>query len=224
VGHTPHPRGTAQVGDRGGAIDGGQISRLATEATFATLANVFGQSYGADGLDDFFTVPTATFRVLFVFVVLSHARRRVVHFRVTEHPTQEWTKQQLREAFPWDQAPRYLLRDQDAIYGSEFAAMTKGMGVEEVVTAPRAPWRNPFVERLVCSIRRECLDHIIVWNERSLRRTLQSHLAYCEQSRTHLSLGKHAPISRPIQPPALGRVVEIPQVGGLHHLYTRKAA
>src|ERR1700681_2124254 len=110
---------------------------------------------------DFFTVPTARFRVLFVFVVLSHARRRVVHFRVTEHPTQEWTMQQLREAFSWDQAPRYLLRDRDAIYGSEFAAITKGMGVEEVVTAPRAPWQNPFVERLVGSIRRECLDHII---------------------------------------------------------------
>jgi transposase InsO family protein len=122
---------------------------------------------------DFFTVPTATFRVLFVFVVLSHARGRVVHFRVTEHPTQEWTKQQLRVAFSWDQAPRYLLRDRDAIYGSEFAALTKGMGVVEVVTAPRAPWQNPFVERLVGSIRRDCLDHIIVWNERSLRRTLQ---------------------------------------------------
>jgi putative transposase len=173
---------------------------------------------------DYFTVPTATFRVLFVFVVLSHARRRVVHFGVTEHPTQKWTLQQLREAFPWDQEPRYLLRDRDAIYGSEFAAITKGMGVEEVVTAPRAPWQNPFVERLVGSIRRECLDHIIVWNERSLRRTLQSYFAYYEQSRTHLSLGKDAPISRPIQPPAMGRVVEIPQVGGLHHLYTRKAA
>jgi putative transposase len=160
---------------------------------------------------DFFTVPTATFRVLFVFVVLSHARGRVVHFHVTEHPTQEWTKQQLREAFSWDQAPRYLLRDRDAIYGSEFAALTKGMGVEEVVTAPRAPWQNPFVERLVGSIRRECLDHIIVWNERSLRRTLQSYFACYEQSRMQLSLGKDAPISRPIQPPAMGHVVEIPQ-------------
>jgi putative transposase len=217
----------------------GELLKLGIEVAQSTVAKYLGwqrkppsqpwRTFLANYMEqmasiDFFTVPTATFRVLFVFVVLSHARRRVVHFRVTEHPTQEWTKQQLREAFPWDQAPRYLLRDQDAIYGSEFAAMTKGMGVEEVVTAPRAPWRNPFVERLVCSIRRECLDHIIVWNERSLRRTLQSHLAYYEQSRTHLSLGKHAPISRPIQPPALGRVVEIPQVGGLHHLYTRKAA
>jgi transposase InsO family protein len=110
---------------------------------------------------DFFTVPTATFRVLFVFVVLSHARGRVVHFHAREHPTREWIMQQLREAFPWDQAPRYLLRDRDAIYGSEFAAITKGMGAEEAVTAPRAPWQDPFVERLVGSIRRECLDHIM---------------------------------------------------------------
>jgi transposase InsO family protein len=114
---------------------------------------------------DFFTVPTATFRVLFVFVVLSHERRRVVHFGVTEHPTQEWTMQQMREAFPWDQAPRFVLRDRDAIYGRDFAAMTRDMGMEEVLTAPRSPWQNPFVERLVGSIRRECLDHVIVWND-----------------------------------------------------------
>jgi hypothetical protein len=111
---------------------------------------------------DFFTVPTATFRVLFVFVVLSHERRRVVHFGVTEHPTQEWTMQQMREAFPWDQAPR-------------------------------SPWQNPFAERLVGSIRRECLDHVMVWNQRSLRRTLQSYFAYYQGSRTHLALGKDAP-------------------------------
>ena len=127
---------------------------------------------------DFFTVPTVTFRVLFVFVVLSHARRRVVHFRVTEHPTQEWTVQQIREAFPWDQTPTYLLRDRDAIYGSDFTALTKGMRVNDIVTAPRAPWQNPYVERLVGSIRRECLDHVMVWNSRSLRRTLQRYFGY----------------------------------------------
>ena len=98
--------------------------------------------------------------------MLSHARRRVVHFGVTEHPSQEWTGQQIREAFPWDQTPRYLLRDRDAIYGRDFAAITKGMGMEEVLTAPRAPWQNPYVERLVGSIRREYLDHVIVWNQK----------------------------------------------------------
>jgi transposase InsO family protein len=127
---------------------------------------------------DFFMVPTATFRVLFVFVVLSHARRRVLHFQVTEHPTQEWAMQQIREAFPWQQVPRYLLRDRDAIYGRDFAALTQDMGMEEVVTAPRAPWQNPYVERLVGSIRRECLDHVIVWNQPALRRILRSYFAY----------------------------------------------
>ena len=173
---------------------------------------------------DFFTLPTVTFRVLFVFVVLSHARRKVVHFGVAECPTQEWTMQQLREAFPWDQAPRYVLRDRDAIYGRNFVAMTRDMGMEEVLTAPRSPWQNPFAERLVGSIRRECLDHVLVWNSRSLRRTLQRYFAYYESCRTHLSLAKDAPLSRPVQPPALGKVIEIPQVGGLHHLYIRKAA
>ena len=173
---------------------------------------------------DFFTVPTATFRVLFVFVVLSHERRRVLHFGVTEHPTEEWTMQQMREAFPWDAAPRYVLRDRDAIYGRDFAAMIRHMGIEEVLTAPRSPWQNPFAERLVGSIRRECLDHVIVWNERSLRRTLHNYFAYYQWSRTHLALGKDAPESRAVEPPEQGRVVAIPQVGGLHHRYQRRAA
>jgi putative transposase len=173
---------------------------------------------------DFFTVPTATFRVLFVFVVLAHERRRVVHFGVTEHPTQEWTRQQMREAFPWDQAPRYVLRDRDAIYGTDFATMTRNMGMEEVPTAPRSLWQNPFAERLVGSIRRECLDHIIVWNERSLRRTLQSYFAYYERSRTHLALAKDTPEHRSVEQPEQSHVTAIPQVGGLHHRYLRRAA
>jgi putative transposase len=148
----------------------------------------------------------------------------LLHFGVTEHPTEEWTMQQMREAFPWDQAPRYVLRDRDAIYGREFAAMTRDMGMEEVLTAPRSPWQNPFAERLVGSIRRECLDHVMVWNERSLRRTLQSYFAYYQRSRTHLALGKDAPESRAVEPPEQGRVVAIPQVGGLHHRYQRRAA
>src|SRR6202162_762098 len=139
---------------------------------------------------DFFVVPTVTFRVLFVFVVLSHARRRVLHFQVTDHPSQDWTMQQIREAFPWDQGCRYLLRDRDAIYGDDWVEMTKGLGIEEVITAPRSLWQNPFVERLIGSVRRECLDHMIVWNERSLRRTLRSYFAYYQDSRTHLGAGQ----------------------------------
>ena len=196
-------------------------SRIPPSQTWRTfLTNHLAQTVGID----FFTVPTATFRVLFVFVVLSHERRRVVHFGVTEHPTQEWTLQQMREAFPWGQAPRYVLRDRDAIYGRDFAAMTRGMGMEEVLTAPRSPWQNPYVERLIGSIRRECLDHVIVWNQRSLRQILQSYFVYYQYSRTHLALTKDAPESRAVEKPERGRIVVIPQVGGLHHRYQRQAA
>ena len=132
--------------------------------------------------------------------------------------------QQMREAFPWDEAPRYVLRDRDAIYGKDFTAMTRDMEIKEVLTAPRSPWQNPFAERLVGSIRRECLDHVIVWNERSLRRTLHNYFAYYRRSRTHLSLGKDAPEPREVEPPEQGHVVAIPQVGGLHHRYQRRAA
>jgi putative transposase len=173
---------------------------------------------------DFFTVPTATFRVLFVLVILSHDRRRVVHLNVTDHPTAAWTRQQIREAFPWARAPQYLLRDRDAIYGSAFGHTLRSFGIEEVVIAPHAPWQNPYVERVIGSIRRECLDHLLVWNERSLRRTLRSYLDYYHRWRPHLSLEKDAPEPRPIQPPACGVVIERARVGGLHHSYERRAA
>src|SRR5437588_2008715 len=173
---------------------------------------------------DFFTVPTLQLRILFVFVVLAHQRRRVLHFNVTEHPTAEWAAQQIVEAFPEDTAPRYLIRDRDGIYGGHFRNRVQGMGIEEVLTAPRSPWQNPFAERLVGSIRQECLDHVIVWNERSLRRTLQRYFAYYQRSRTHLALGKDAPEPRAVEPPEQGRVVAIAQVGGLNHRYQRQAA
>ena len=163
---------------------------------------------------DFFTVPTATFQILFVLVVLSHNRRRIVYVNVTQHPTAAWTRPQIREAFPWDRAPKYLLRDRDAIYGSDFGHRLRDFGIEEVVTAPHSPWQNPFAERVIGSIRHECLDHIIVWNERSLRRTLGSYLDYYHQWRTHLSLNKDAPESRPIPPPERGGVIERARVGG----------
>jgi transposase InsO family protein len=116
---------------------------------------------------DFLTVPTATFRVLFVFVVLSHERRRIVHVNVTAHPTAAWTAQQLREAWPWDDAPRFVIRDRDAIYGETLCDAAQALGIEEILIAPRSPWQNPFVERLIGSIRRECLDHVGIWNERA---------------------------------------------------------
>jgi len=173
---------------------------------------------------DFFTVPTMRFRVLFVFVVLLHHRGRVVHFNVTEHPTEAWTAQQILEAFPEETAPRYLIRDRDQIYGDRFRDRLRDMGTTEVLTAPRSPWQNPFAERLVGSIRRECLDHVIVLGEKHLRRILKSHFDYYLGSRTHLSLAKDAPTPRAVQGPEAGEVVEIPQVGGLHHRYERRAA
>jgi transposase InsO family protein len=173
---------------------------------------------------DFLVVPTATFRLLFVFVVLSHSRRRLVHFAVTSHPTAEWTAQQLMEAFPWDSAPRYLLRDRDGNYGEPFRKAADWMGIHEVLTAPQSPWQNAYVERVIGSIRRECLDHVIVLSEAGLRRVLKTYFDYYDRSRTHLALGKDAPAHRAIQPPAFGEVIEIPQVGGLHHRYERHAA
>jgi putative transposase len=173
---------------------------------------------------DFFVVPTATFRLLFVFVILSHDRRRPVHFAVTGHPTAEWTAQQLLQAFPWDTAPRYLLRDRDGNYGKVFRETALGLGIREVLCAPRSPWQNAYAERLIGSIRRECLDHVIVLHETGLRRVLRSYFEYYAHSRTHLSLEKDAPIHRAVQPPEFGRVVELREVGGLHHRYERRAA
>ena len=169
-------------------------------------------------------MPTATFRVLFVFVVLWHERRRVVQFGVTEHPTEEWTMQQMREAFSRDQAPRYVLRDRDAIYGRDFDAMTRDMGKEEVLTAARSPWQNPFVEGWWAPSDASAWTTLSCGTKDRLRRTLQSYFAYYQGSRTHLALGKDAPEPRAVKPPAQGRVVAIPQVGGLHHRYQRRAA
>jgi hypothetical protein len=172
---------------------------------------------------DFFTVPTATFRILFCFVVLRDHRRMVTHFNVTAHPTARWTAQQIVEAFPYDEAPRFLIRDRDAIYGEEFRKRVKHMRIEEVVVAYRSPWQSPFVERLIGSIRRECIDHVIVLNERHLRRILSSYFAYYHEARTHLSLVRNAPVPRQVERPAEGKVIAIPQLGGLHHRYTRAA-
>src|SRR6266571_3558008 len=171
---------------------------------------------------DFFTVHTVWFEILFVFIVLAHNRRRVVHFNVTAHPTAAWTAPQMLEAFPFDTAPKYLLRDRDCIYGQEFRKQVEAMNINEVLSAPRSPWQRAYVERIIGSIRRECLDHVIIFDEDSLRRTLRSYFRYYHRSRLHLSLDKDSPHSRPVQ--SLGKVIAIPEVGGLHHRYERRAA
>lgn len=173
---------------------------------------------------DFFVAPTLTHKVLFVLVVLAHERRRVVHVNVTEHPTAEWTAQQVMEAFPWDEAPRYLLRDRDGIYGASFRQRVRNMGIEAVLINPRSPWQSPYVERLIGSIRRDALDHVISLNEHHLKRILIRYVAYYHRWRTHLSLAMDCPEPRPVQPPERGRVIEVPEVGGLHHHYERRSA
>lgn len=173
---------------------------------------------------DFLVVPTIRFNLLYVFLFLSVDRRRIVHFGVTQHPTAAWAAQQLVEAFPWETAPKYLLRDRDSIYGDWFRKRVKNMGIEEVLTAPRSPWQNAYSERLNGSIRRECLDHVIILNENHLRRILSEYVEYYNRSRTHLSLNMDSPETRPVQTPDQGKVTVIPQVGGLHHRYERHAA
>jgi putative transposase len=172
---------------------------------------------------DFLTVPTIKFRNLYCFVILLHDRRQVVHFNVTAHPTAEWTAQQIIEAFPDNDAPKYLLRDRDGIYSEYFRSRVAGMGIEEVITAPRSPFQNPYVERMIGSIRRECLDHLIIINEDHLRRILREYLDYYHNARPHQSLGRNSPVPREIEPPARGRIISIPQVSGLHHYYRRAA-
>jgi putative transposase len=173
---------------------------------------------------DFFVVPTVTHKVLFVLVILAHERRRVVHVHVTEHPTAAWTAQQVVEAFPWHEAPRYLLRDRDHIYGVSFRQRVQHIGIEEVVIAPRRPWQNPYVERLIGSIRRECLEHVIVLHERHLKRLLTEYFHYYHRWRTHRGLEMDCPVPRPVQRPDVGLIRNVPEVGGLHHHYERQAA
>jgi transposase InsO family protein len=172
---------------------------------------------------DFFVVPTATGRLLFVLVLLAQHCRRAVHVAVTAHPTAAWTAQQLREAFPWDQAPRYLIRDRDLAFAT-VGATARAMDVNEVLTAPRSPWQNGVIDRFIGSLRRECLDHVIILNAAGLQHTLKRYVEYYERSRTHLALDKDAPISRAISPSTAGPIIAIPQVGGLHHRYERIAA
>jgi transposase InsO family protein len=217
----------------------GELLKLGIEVSQATVAKYMVRRRGApsptwrsflrnqaEGIAaiDMFVVASASFRLLYVMIILAYDRRKIVRTAVTEHPTAAWLSRQVTEGFPWDTAPRYLLRDRDASYGSEFCNRIEAMGITQVVTAPRSPWQNAYVERVIGSIRRECLDHVVIFNERHLHRVLSSYLDYYHRTWTHLSLGKDCPHSRPIQPPRVGRVVAIPKVGGLHHRYERLAA
>ena len=172
---------------------------------------------GAMAAIDFFVVPAITFRLLYVMIVITHERRKVIHFNITEAPTAEWTAQQVVNAFPYDTAPQYLLRDRDSIYGSVFVQRVGGMGIKQKLISPRSPWQNPYVERLIGSIQRECLDRVIVLHEHQLRQILEQFFAYYHEVRPHRSLEHDSPIPRPVQSPDSGKVIEIPLVGSLHH-------
>jgi len=175
----------------------------------------------ADGIAsiDLFVVPTITFKLLFGLVILRHGRRRIVSFAVTAHPTAEWLARQISEAFPWDSAPRYLVRDRDRSYGGVFLRRIQSMGIRDRPIAPCSPWQNAYVERLIGSIRRECLDHLIIFNEAHLRRALRKYATYHNTIRTHLALRKDAPLGRGIQ--RAGVIARVPYVGGLHHAFVR---
>jgi len=216
----------------------GELLKLGMQVSQATVAKYMARSaippsqswrtFLANHLQqiaaaDFFVVPTATYRLLFVLVILAHERRQVVHVAVTRHPTATWTAQQLREAFPWDQTATYLIHDRDLAFQGVMAT-AKAMGIKDVRTAPRSPWQNAYVERFIGSVRRECLDHVIVLNAAGLRTILKSYLAYYTTSRTHLSLDKDSPQSRPVHSLDDGPVMAIAEVGGLHHRYERRAA
>ena len=217
----------------------GELRKLGIAVSERTVSRLLGRRHRPSGQTwrtfltnhvaalvsmDFCTVPTVTGRVLFVLVLLAHHRRRIVHFGITDHPTAAWTAQQLIEAFPDDTAPRWLLQDRDTIYSDAFRRRVAGMGISEVVCAPSSPWQNPYAERLIGSLRRECLDHLIVLSEAHLRRVLVSYVRYYQRARTHLSLEKDAPVPRRVQAPKEGRVIAFPEVGGLHHRYERRAA
>ncbi len=168
---------------------------------------------------DLFVVSTIGFNLLYVLVIVRLARRELVWINVTGHPTAEWIAQQITEAFPWNGAPRYLIRDRDGTYGAAVTRRLRAMGIRDKPIARGSPWRNCFAERLIGTIRRECVDHIVALGERHLRQVLRSYASYYNTARTHRSLAKDAPLTRPVQ--RIGRIVSHAVVGGLHHQYVR---
>ena len=212
----------------------GEMLKLGFKVAQSTVARYMCRRWGppsqgwrtflsnhADGIAavDLFVVPTIAFQILYCLVVVRHGRRIWVSFGVTACPTAEWISRQITEAFPWDHAPRYLIRDRDTSYGPVFVRRLRAMGIRDRPITFRSPWQNAYVERLIGSIRRECVDHMIVFGEAHLRRIVGAYAAYYNESRTHRSLNKDAPFHCPIQ--RLGAITSQPVLGGLHHRYCR---
>ena len=168
---------------------------------------------------DMCVVPTLTFELLFAFLVLGHGRRQLLWFEVIRHPTAEWLARQITEAFPWTSAPTYLVRDNDRTYGHIFQRRVRAMGIRDRPISPGSPWQNGIAERLIGTLRRECLDHMAIFGEEHLRRVLCAYAAYYNQARTHLALQKDAPLHRVVQ--RSGAIIAIPILAGLHHKYVR---
>jgi hypothetical protein len=168
---------------------------------------------------DLFVVPTIAFEQLFAFLILGHRRRQLLWFGVTRNPTAEWLARQITEAFPWNRAPKYLIRDNDRAFGVAFKSRVRAMGIRDRPTSFRSPWQNGYVERLIGSVRRECTNHLIVFNAEHLRRILSKYARYYNEVRTHVSLGKDAPYTRPIE--RYGNIIGHPILGGLHHRHAR---
>jgi transposase InsO family protein len=168
---------------------------------------------------DLFVVPTAFFNLLYGLVILGHERRRLISFAVTADPTAEWIARQVTDAFPWDEAPHYLIRDRDGAFGPAYVRRVRAMGIRDRPTAPRSPWQNGHAERLIGSIRRDCLDHVVVFGEAHLHRVLKNYGSYYNQVRTHLALDKDAPEFRHVE--RVGNIQELPLLDGLHHHYVR---
>ena len=175
----------------------------------------------ADGIAsiDLFVVPTISFKLLYGLLILRHDRRRILWVGVTPSPTADWIARQVSEACGWEPVPDYLVRDRDRVYGEAFTRRIRAMGIRDRPTAPRSPWQNGYAERLIGSIRRECLDHVIVFGERHLRHVLRSYQQYYNGTRTHLALAKDSPLTRSVQ--AIGSILPLPILGGLHHHYVR---
>jgi transposase InsO family protein len=212
----------------------GELLKLGIDVGQTTVAKYMAKKRGlpsqgwktflvnhADGIAsmDLFVVPTISFRLLYGFLILLHARRELLWLGATAHPTAEWIAQQFTEAFAWRNAPRYVVRDRDRIYGARFIQRVRAMGIRDRPIPPRSPWQNGYAERFIGSIRRDCLDHVVVFGEPHLQNLLRSYQRYYNEGRTHLSLCKDAPIPRAVQP--RGHIVVTPVLGGLHHQYGR---
>jgi transposase InsO family protein len=220
VGSAADTRRVADARDRGRPINRGAVHDQETEAALPGLEDLPAQPCPAGIASiDLFVVRTISFKLLYGLVILRHARRRLVSISVTNNPTAEWIAGQVTDAFPWDEAPRHLIRDRDGAFGPAYTRRIHAMGIRDHPVAPRSPWQNGHVERLIGSIRRESLDHLIVFGEGHLRGVLRAYASYYNEVQTHLSSNKDAPDFRRAQ--KAGRIAAMPILGGLHHQYVR---